>query len=269
MNKSLKMMRKASEQANQQQKQQPIKKIQDNVQEAAHAETSPKPVRRRRAYVFQFGLFLLIVASSILTFLAQRTAFFPIDLQITHTIQNITNPFVSGLMSVVSWAGNSPQAFIIPVIIIGSLYGFGLRWEAIASLATVVLGAVTNLLLKIAIHRPRPASRLIHVNTTFGGYSFPSGHVMYYAGFFGFICFLAFTLFKPSWKRNLLFIIFGGHILLVGASRIYLGAHWASDVLGAYLLGGLVLMVFIQFYRWGKKRYFIHQPVAEGGEQAS
>jgi hypothetical protein len=35
------------------------------------------------------------------------------------------------------------------------------------------------------------------------------------------------------------------------------------------LLGGLLLIGFIQFYRWGKKRYFIHQPVAEGGKQAS
>jgi membrane-associated phospholipid phosphatase len=269
MNKSLKMIRKASEQANQQEKEQPIKKVQNNVQEAAHAETSPKPVRRRRAIAFQFGLFLLIIAISILTFFAKRIAFFPLDLEITRTFQNITNPFVSGLMSVVSWAGNSPQAFIIPVIIIGLLYGFGLRWEAIASLSNVVIGEVTNLLLKIAIHRPRPASGLIHVNSNFGSYSFPSGHVMYYVGFFGFMCFLAFTLFKPSWKCNLLLIIFGAHILLVGASRIYLGAHWASDVLGAYLLGGLVLIGFIQFYRWGKKRYFIHQPVAEGGKQAS
>jgi membrane-associated phospholipid phosphatase len=269
MNKSLRRISKASEKANQQENEQPIKKIQNNVQEAAHTETSPKPVRRRRAFVFQLGLFLLIIAFAILTFLAKRIAYFPIDLEVTRTLQNITNPFVSGLMSVVSWAGNSPQAFIIPVIVIGLLYGFGFRWEAVASLSTVVVGAVTNLLLKIAIHRPRPASGLIHVNSTFGSYSFPSGHVMYYVYFFGFMCFLAFTLFKRSWKRSLLLIIFGGHILLVGASRIYLGAHWASDVLGAYLLGGLVLIAFIQFYRWGKKRYFIHQPVAEGGEQAS
>jgi membrane-associated phospholipid phosphatase len=268
MNKSLKI-RKAGELANQQEREQPIEKIQNNVQEAANAETSPKPVRRHRAFAFQCGLFILIIAFAILTVLAKRISFFPIDLEITRTFQNITNPFVSGLMSIVSWAGNSPQAFIIPVIIIGLLFGFGLRWEAMASLLTVVIGAVTNLLLKIAIHRPRPASGLIHVNSNFGSYSFPSGHVMYYIGFFGFMCFLAFTLFKPSWKRNLLFIIFGAHILLVGASRIYLGAHWASDVLGAYLLGGLLLIGFIQFYRWGKKRYFIHQPVAEGGNQAS
>jgi undecaprenyl-diphosphatase len=51
-------------------------------------------------------------------------------------------------------------------------------------------------------------------------------------------------------------------IALIGMSRIYLGQHWASDVLGAYLLGTLTLVVNIWFYRWGKKRFFVRQPVA-------
>jgi undecaprenyl-diphosphatase len=85
---------------------------------------------------------------------------------------------------------------------------------------------------------------------------------MFYLGFFGFIWFLAFSLLKPSLKRSLPLVVFGGLIVLIGVSRIYLGEHWASDVLGSYLLGSLTLVVIIQFYLWGKTRFFVHQPVA-------
>jgi undecaprenyl-diphosphatase len=85
---------------------------------------------------------------------------------------------------------------------------------------------------------------------------------MYYVGFFGFLWFLAYTLLKRSWIRTLILILLGTLITLVGISRIYLGQHWASDVLGAYLLGSLCLAFVLEFYRWGKKRFFIHQTVA-------
>jgi membrane-associated phospholipid phosphatase len=51
-------------------------------------------------------------------------------------------------------------------------------------------------------------------------------------------------------------------VLLIGPSRIYVGQHWASDVLGAYLLGTVWLSLSIRIYRWGKPRYFVNQPVA-------
>jgi undecaprenyl-diphosphatase len=85
-----------------------------------------------------------------------------------------------------------------------------------------------------------------------------------YVTFFGFLLFLVFTLFKPVIWRFLAGVVFGALIVLVGPSRVYLGAHWASDVVGAYLLGSLCLVVAIWFYRWGKKRFYTHQPVAPG-----
>jgi len=64
-------------------------------------------------------------------------------------------------------------------------------------------------------------------------------------------------------KRTLLVVFFGLLVLLIGISRIYVGEHWASDVLGAYLLGTLTLVAIIQLYRWGKPRFFLRQPVAK------
>jgi membrane-associated phospholipid phosphatase len=165
-------------------------------------------------------------------------------------------------MTFISWAGFSPQSFIIPVIIIVLIYVLGYHWEAAVSLIAAVTVELLNLLIKTLVHRARPSVDLVHVTSLLQSYSFPSGHVMFYTGFFGFVCFLLFTLLKPSWTRTLLLIVFGGHVVLVGMSRIYLGEHWASDVVAAYLLGGLCLIGCIHFYRWGKPRFFVRQPVA-------
>jgi len=69
-------------------------------------------------------------------------------------------------------------------------------------------------------------------------------------------------MLKPSLKRSLLLALLGGLVVLIGVSRIYLGEHWASDVLGSYLLGSLTLVDTLQLYLWGKTRFFVHQPVA-------
>jgi undecaprenyl-diphosphatase len=109
---------------------------------------------------------------------------------------------------------------------------------------------------------------MVNVIDILNSYSFPSEHVMYYLGFLGFIGFLVFSLLKPSLKRSLLLVLIGIPVLLIGISRIYLGEHWASDVLGSYLLGTLTLVATVQLYRWGKTRFFVHQPVApEAGHQ--
>ena len=197
-----------------------------------------------------------------LTFLVETIPSFPIDLQITRAIQSINSPLFAGLMRLVSWPGFFPQSFIITLLIALVLYIYGLHWEAVASLLAAVFSTVTNELVKEIIRRPRPSGDLVHVFAVLQSYSFPSGHVMFYVGFFGFIWYLAYTLLKRSLKRSLLLGFFGSLVLLVGVSRIYLGQHWASDVLGAYLLGGLILVGIILFYRWGKKRFFVRQPVA-------
>jgi len=250
-----------------QKSEEPVKKITDAAQQAVRAESEPAPVRRYRAFLFKVALVIVAGAFAVLTFLVKTMPSFAIDLQITKSIQLINIPGFGFLMSLVSWPGFTPQSMIITALIILLIYGSGLHWEAVMGLIAAVFSTAINLLVKDLIQRPRPTIGLVNVVATLNSYSFPSGHVMFYLGFFGFIWFLAFSLLKPSLKRSLPLVLFGVLIVLVGVSRIYLGEHWASDVLGSYLLGSLTLVAIIQFYLWGKTRFFVHQPVAAAEPQ--
>lgn len=240
----------------------PVEKVKDAAQQAAKAEVTSRPKRELRTYLFEIGLFAVIGAFTTLTILVKTTPSFPIDLQITRALQSLSSPFFAALMSLISWPGFSPQTFLIALSIVLAWYLFGFHWEAVASFITAVFVPLVNVVVKDYIRRPRPGVDLVHVFRILDSYSFPSGHVMFYVGFFGFTWFLVYTLLKRSWKRTSLLILLGVFIALVGASRIYLGQHWPSDVLGAYLLGSLTLAIALWFYRWGKKRFFVRQPVA-------
>jgi membrane-associated phospholipid phosphatase len=225
-------------------------------------------VRRYRAVLFQSVLVLIAVAFGALTFLVKTTPSFAIDLQITRAIQSINFPLFAPFMTILSWVGFAPQVTVITAIIILLIYGLGLHWEAVMALIAALFSTAINLLVKELVQRPRPTATSVSVIEVLKSYSFPSGHVMYYLGFLGFIGFLVFSLLKPSLKRTLLLVLIGIPVVLIGVSRIYLGQHWASDVLGSYLLGTLTLVATIQFYRWGKTRFFVHQPVAATGARA-
>jgi undecaprenyl-diphosphatase len=245
----------------------PVKKIQDVAQQAARTESEPPRVRRYRAVMFQAALVLVVIAFGILTFLVKTTPSFAFDLQITKSLQLVNAPSFALLMNMVSWPGFTPQSMVIVGLFVLLIYIIGLHWEAVMAVIAVVLSTGINLLVKDLIQRPRPTPDLVSVFAPLNSYSFPSGHVMFYLGFFGFIWFLAFSLLKPSLKRGFILVFLGALVVLVGISRIYLGEHWASDVIGSYLLGTLVLVVIIQVYRWGKTRFFVHQPVAAAEHQ--
>jgi len=71
-----------------------------------------------------------------------------------------------------------------------------------------------------------------------------------------------YTLLKQSWYRVLGLCAVALVVILMGPSRIYLGQHWFSDVMGAYVLGSVWLALSIRIYRWGKPRFFRDQPTA-------
>ncbi len=204
-----------------------------------------------------------VVVFVVLAFLAKTTAYFTFDVTITRAVQNFNVGGFSALMFALSWIGFPPQAWIISVAVIVFLYASGLKWEAVVCALSLILSSALGLGIKVLVDRPRPSADLVHVLSQLKDYSFPSGHVLFFTTFFGFLLFLAYTLLKLSWWRGLLLLFLFGMIALIGLSRIYEGQHWASDVLAAYLLGSVWLGLSIIFYRLGRPRFFVNQPVAK------
>src|SRR5512143_475849 len=90
----------------------PLDKIKDAAQQAAKAETTSRPRREYRTIAFQVALLSAIGAFAVLTFMVKTTPLFPLDLQITRSLQSINSPIFAAAMSVISWPGFPPQSFI-------------------------------------------------------------------------------------------------------------------------------------------------------------
>jgi undecaprenyl-diphosphatase len=195
----------------------------------------------------------------VLAVLAHRSATFPGDLAFTRALQSHRSPAVAGLMVAVSWLGFLPQVAVLGGMVVVALFLRGLRWEA-AALLFAACGAGLMAVVKLIVGRPRPSADLVQVFGWLSTSSFPSGHAMQFTAFGGFLGFLVYSWLEPSWGRRVLLIALAALIVLVGPSRIYLGQHWLSDVIGGYLLGSLWLALTLQFYRWGKPRFFVNGP---------
>lgn len=210
------------------------------------AEKAPSP---RKILIFQSYLILATTIFIILAILAHIIPYFSFDLNISQAFQNLNLPGLLPLLKFISFLGYNPQMPILTCVIVLFLLALKLRWAAFMAITNVIGAYFLTGILKDLVARSRPTPDLVNVAISSTDKSFPSGHVLIYTAFFGFLWFLSFTLPKPTLVKKLLLIIFGGLIILVGPSRIYLGQHWPSDVIGAYLLGSIWLLITIYLYR--------------------
>jgi len=130
-----------------------------------------------------------------------------------------------------------------------------LHVEALMTIGISWTNALMRTLIKQLVHRPRPNPLLVRRTKLSQGKSFPSGHVASALTFWGWLFALGMLLLrgKRSWQKGLLgFPVLV--LILVGPSRIYLGEHWATDVLGGYLFGGLLLGIGLWIYLNLKER---------------
>jgi undecaprenyl-diphosphatase len=128
-----------------------------------------------------------------------------------------------------------------------------------ALVVTAGLSLIFEPVLKWMVGRPRPSSILVSVWGVMHSNGFPSGHAFYSMVLFGLMAYFVFTYMHKSAFRVFLFVALILLIMMIGASRIYLGLHWPSDVLGGYLWGATFLGIFILLDRRLRGRYGITQ----------
>ena len=155
-------------------------------------------------------------------------------------IEELRNDPLTIIMIVISYA--SSAATFITICLVSFLL---FKDKKIPTLMTLNLTCVTlvNQITKRIIQRPRPEFIII----TESGFSFPSGHSMASTAFYGYIMYLVYKNVKTLWKKILLCSLLFILIIAICFSRMYLGAHFFSDVLGGFMLSTCYLMLFITY----------------------
>lgn len=180
----------------------------------------------------------------VLCYLAHENATFPGDVAASQWIQGIDFAFFTLLMKAVSFLGRAIAVSITIALLAACLLFLRRIRETFFIVILPAIAGLANELTKALVDRPRPSG-----TSEIGINSFPSGHTTYAAVICGCIFFLAPRVLKwPAVARTVqvLSVLF---VALMGISRIFLEAHWPSDVLGGLILSGLILAPGIFIYK--------------------
>ena len=205
------------------------------------------------------GLLLFLLSAVVFAFLAEdivsNEAIVQLDTAVDAAIHANTSAQLVQTMFAASIAGS--QLVVVLGILVGLLLAVRRQWHDLLVLVVVIGGEeLLNTVFKFSFHRLRPV--FTDPLTTGLGYSFPSGHAMGSIVFYGLIAYWLMRNSKRLLERVLIFLTALLIVLIIGFSRIYLGVHYPSDVLGGYIAGlswltfslsGLAL-----FRRWRQRR---------------
>ena len=182
------------------------------------------------------------------------------DLRIINLVGQLRTPSINQFMLLITYLAKGE---IIAIAVIFSLIILFLlrKWSYFNNLLIFVVGGELFVwIIKNIVERPRPplTESLVIENS----FSFPSGHSFIAIAFYGLITFFLFDTFKKKYLKILALILGFILVILIGISRIYLGAHWPSDVLASYASGLAWLSIIITATHIKRKFHpkIIHPP---------
>ncbi|TYB71818.1 phosphatase PAP2 family protein [Bizionia gelidisalsuginis] len=191
-------------------------------------------------YIITSGIALIIVIGAVTVFI-----------ELTENLKSeILGQYDSAItQSILLWRSSGLTEYFIFVTHIGGIYGYLVvfslatfllfitfkNWHYVFQLSIVMILALSsNVIIKEMVNRSRPdLEHLVMVKTL----SYPSGHAMTAMAFYGFIIFLTYQFKINGFLKFVIITVLTTLIISIGLSRIYLGVHFPSDIIGGYIAG--------------------------------
>ncbi|ADC50669.1 phosphoesterase PA-phosphatase related protein [Alkalihalophilus pseudofirmus OF4] len=208
-------------------------------------------MKKKIPYKVLIPFILLFAFFLITTYSVLRGYTLSVDRLIVENIAAFHTDLLTKMMRFFSFIGATRPVIVISLLFLGVIYLKYRRLQDVILFALVSLGSVTlNVVLKMTIKRERPESSLIVES----GYSYPSAHTMAAVSLYGMIIYLLWKHTSTVTARIILITFGVSMILMIAFSRIYLGVHYASDIIGGVLLSSLWLLISLSiFQRYRKK----------------
>ena len=157
------------------------------------------------------------------------------DIAVRATVHTWASPPLTFVMRMITHMGE-PAVLVLLTLAVAVLWSVEHRARAARLLIFSTLGVVLlNEILKLVFHRPRPAAFFGYQEPS--TYSFPSGHSVTSLCFYGVLAWILAARLPSRRSRAVLYTVAGVLVLLIGFSRVYLGVHYLTDVIGGYALG--------------------------------
>lgn len=153
-------------------------------------------------------------------------------------VEHLRAPWLTPVME--AFSGLATPAALVTIVVVMAAFTPRARYGAVCAVNLVLVTAL-NQALKFLVQRPRPEGfRLADAS----GFSFPSGHSMVAMAFFGLLIWMVWRTGRTRAVRVGATTVFAALIVLIGVSRIYLGVHYASDVLAGFCAALAWLVLF-------------------------
>lgn len=168
------------------------------------------------------------------------------DDPIVDFIQGAEAPWLTTIMRMFTDIGSTTAVILLGIIALALLLLKKHRQQAVLFVIALAGTGILNQTLKFIFKRDRPdINRLIDI----GGYSFPSGHTMIAFSLYTILAYIIWRNLKNSWGRIVILVLAVFMIIMIAVSRIYLGVHFPSDIVGGFLASSVFLFATIALYQ--------------------